>query len=91
MEIPSALVVGVVAAILGLGYFGAWRSQRRRQQIRDSGLLPPPGQETDDDVDRLLQHGQKIEAIKVYRALHGGGLKEAKEAVERRQEKQGRR
>ena len=26
--------------------------------------------------------GHKIEAIKVYRALHGVGLKEAKEAVE---------
>ena len=44
--------------------------------------LPPPGESTMDDVQRLLSEGHKIAAIKVYREVHGVGLKEAKEAVE---------
>jgi LSD1 subclass zinc finger protein len=35
------------------------------------------------EIARLLNAGNKIEAIKVYRAAFGGGLKEAKDAVER--------
>ena len=38
---------------------------------------------TEGDIPRLLMGGHKIDAIKVYRRLHGVGLKEAKEAVER--------
>ena len=34
------------------------------------------------DVLRLLQAGKKIQAVKLYRERMGGGLKEAKEAVE---------
>ena len=33
-------------------------------------------------VAALLAQGEKILAIRLYRELHGGGLKEAKEAVE---------
>jgi len=36
----------------------------------------------DSELDALLRSGQKIAAIKRYRELHGGGLKEAKDAVE---------
>ncbi|BDT94891.1 hypothetical protein IFM12275_48670 [Nocardia sputorum] len=36
------------------------------------------------EVDALLRQGKKIHAIKRYRELTGCGLKEAKEAVERR-------
>jgi ribosomal protein L7/L12 len=39
---------------------------------------------TDADVDRLILAGRKIEAIKVYRHLHGTDLKDAKQAVEDR-------
>ncbi|MEU4342731.1 ribosomal protein L7/L12 [Nocardia sp. NPDC023852] len=35
-------------------------------------------------IDALLAEGKKIQAIKRYRELTGSGLKEAKEAVERR-------
>jgi hypothetical protein len=38
---------------------------------------PPP-----DEVEQMLIAGDKIGAIRVYRALHGAGLREAKEAVE---------
>ncbi|MEM9731076.1 MAG: ribosomal protein L7/L12 [Myxococcota bacterium] len=44
--------------------------------------LPPRGTGTMDDVRRLVSEGHKIAAIKVYREVHGVGLKEAKEAVE---------
>ena len=44
-----------------------------------SGL---PQGATDDDIRALAQQGKKIHAVKWYRALHGVGLKEAKEAVE---------
>jgi ribosomal protein L7/L12 len=38
---------------------------------------------TEEDISRLLIGGHKIDAIKVYRRLHGVDLKAAKEAVER--------
>ena len=43
--------------------------------------LPPEGT-TDDDIRELAQT-RKIQAIKWYRAIHGVGLKEAKDAVEK--------
>lgn len=91
MDLTTLAVLGVAAALLGLGYLGAYRSTQRLQKLRDSGVLPPAGRETDADVDRLLLHGQKIEAIKVFRALHGVDLKDAKDAVEKRERELGRR
>jgi large subunit ribosomal protein L7/L12 len=41
-----------------------------------------PENATDDDILALAKDGKKIKAIKWYRALHGVGLKEAKDAVE---------
>jgi len=38
---------------------------------------------TEGDIPRLLMGGHKIDAIRVYRRLHGVDLKAAKEAVER--------
>jgi len=35
------------------------------------------------DINRLIREGHTISAIKAYRALHGVGLKEAKESVEK--------
>lgn len=34
------------------------------------------------EIRDLLRRGQKIQAIKIYRERNGGGLKEAKDAVE---------
>ncbi|MFC1591953.1 ribosomal protein L7/L12 [Thermodesulfobacteriota bacterium] len=50
-----------------------------------SGASAPediPENATDTDILNLARQGRKIQAIKWYRALHGVGLKEAKEAVE---------
>ena len=67
-----------------LGLFIAFAQKRQKaEHIRLQGLLPSPGQvPTDEDVKRLAEAGEKISAIKIYRQIHGGGLKEAKEAVE---------
>jgi ribosomal protein L7/L12 len=37
-----------------------------------------------EEIDGLLQAGQKIAAIKAYRSLHGVDLKTAKDAVDAR-------
>ena len=42
----------------------------------------PPGDD-DGTLVRLVGMGFKVEAIRRFRARHGGGLKDAKEAVER--------
>ena len=49
----------------------------------------PDDSELTRQVIRLLGRGEKIEAVKLYRTRFGGGLKEAKEAVERIGEENG--
>lgn len=50
------------------------------QSVVSMQAAPPP--ETSDEVRRLILAGKKIDAIALYRRLHGTGLKESKEAVE---------
>lgn len=47
-------------------------------------VAAPPGQAAaaSPSVQDLLQAGRKIDAIKAYRAEHGVGLREAKDAVD---------
>ena len=61
------------------------RNESKMQRMGDQSARPPEKRESEAEIDRLLQMGRKIEAIKVYRALHNVGLKEAKEAVEKRE------
>jgi len=72
-------VVGGLVALLVI--WGAI-NRSRVDHLRQEGIYPAPGRETDRDVERLLTMGRKIDAIKVYREVHKVGLKEAKEAVE---------
>jgi len=58
------------------------RSRSSVVTARNRGLYPPAGSGSDVDVLSLMARGEKILAIRLYRELHGGGLKEAKEAVE---------
>ena len=74
-----------ILVLLGGGYALVRRSQANVRRLRERGMYPQPGEESDEDVDRLLQHGHKIDAIKVYRAIYQVGLQEAKDAVEQRQ------
>ena len=66
--------------IIGLAVFIVIIMLRRRGTDVDVSLATA----TDADVDRLILSGRKIEAIKVYRHLHGTDLKDAKQAVENR-------
>jgi len=54
----------------------------RRYNVSDAPTDEPPGGSTDADVARLAALGRKIEAIKLYRRLHGTDLKTAKDAVD---------
>jgi ribosomal protein L7/L12 len=81
----------VIVALLALGFFMAQRSRNKVERLRRTGVYPRAGEETEADVDRLILKGHKIEAIKVFRALHGVDLKEAKDAVEQRQRELGQR
>lgn len=92
MSVGSELLILIpVLVLIALGLALARQNQRRVRRLHDAGGYPHEGTETDADVARLLLHGQKIAAIKVYRAVHGVGLKEAKEAVEKRQREMGSR
>jgi ribosomal protein L7/L12 len=76
-------VVGLVIAFIFALLFLIDRFNRaKKRRLQESGMLPPDGQGTDADVERLLLRGEKLSAIKLYRDIHGVGLKEAKEAVE---------
>jgi ribosomal protein L7/L12 len=48
---------------------------------------PSVGSSTEQDIIDAVNEGRKIEAIKHYRFVHNVGLKEAKEAIDRMQEK----
>ena len=78
-------VILAVTGFVAMGLFISFAQRRQKaEQIRLQGLLPGPGQvPTDEDVKRLAEAGEKITAIKLYRQIHRGGLKEAKEAVEK--------
>ena len=78
-------VILAVTGFVAMGLVIAFAQKRQKaEHIRLQELLPSPGQiPTDEDVRRLAQAGEKITAIKIYRQIHHGGLKEAKEAVEK--------
>ena len=65
-------------------------TRSRIRRLRQAGLYPLRGEETDADVERLIRMGKMIEAIKVYRDVHGVDLKAAKEAVDVRTAQIGR-
>jgi len=69
--IVIAIVIAVVSGLLIISSRGSSSSSH------------VPENATDEDVRDLVRAGKKIEAIKCYRAIHGVGLKEAKDAVER--------
>ncbi len=79
------IVVAVAAAALALNAM----NRRRTDDLRQTGLYPPPGQGSDADVERLVALGRKIDAIKLYREVHGTDLKSAKDAVDKIAERPG--
>lgn len=59
---------------------------RRGEQVTDTPRRTPTDRTpvAAGDIDALLRGGQKIQAIKAYRALHGVDLKTAKDAMDAR-------
>lgn len=72
--ILTGLVLGITVLLL--------RSRSSLAQARSRGLCPPAGNCSDADVLALTVRGDKHLAIRLYRELHGGGLKDARQAVE---------
>jgi ribosomal protein L7/L12 len=76
----AALAAVVVIALVSR------RGERAASSRPRADNVPPSA----DRIDALLRSGRKIEAIKEYRALHGVGLKAAKDAVDARARELGR-
>jgi ribosomal protein L7/L12 len=72
-------VAGAAAVVL-LGFLSR-RGERPAgsRELRPSDSPPSPA-----EIDALLRGGRKIEAIKMYRTLHGVDLKAAKDAIDAR-------
>lgn len=75
MSISAVIVVGLVFLFLVVWF-------RSRADVGDP-LGVDLDRATEGDLRTLVMAGRKIDAIKVYRRLHGVDLKAAKEAVER--------
>jgi ribosomal protein L7/L12 len=85
MIVSEIIIVSVIlAAALGtaVAFVATRRAERKVAGLRARGLYPESGSETEQDIVRLLQSGEKIMAIRCYRSLHKVGLREAKDAVE---------
>jgi ribosomal protein L7/L12 len=85
MTVSEIIIISVIlAATLGITVaFVATRcAEKKVAGLRARGLYPESGRETEQDIIRLLQSGEKIMAIRCYRSLHKVGLREAKDAVE---------
>lgn len=73
----------IAGAVLFLMFVILLFSNKQTAGLRSQGHYPEKGKASNEDVLRLLRSGEKIHAIKCYREIHGVGLKEAKEAVEK--------
>ncbi|RKG55525.1 hypothetical protein D7X30_26655 [Corallococcus sp. AB011P] len=77
---PSFLVLLLIAVVMG-ALVGFWLRSSNREQ--PSEPLPQlSSEEGQKSLAELIESGQMINAIKLYRQIHGCGLKEAKDAVE---------
>lgn len=81
MELTTVALVAVVALVaLAVGYA---LGRRRSGGTRVVWQGAAPDLPADAELEELVRRGRKIDAIRRYRELHGGGLKDAKDAVER--------
>jgi hypothetical protein len=74
VAVPFGLVLALTVLML--------KSGSRLARARSRGILPPAGSCSDADVAALMARGERHLAIRLYRELHGGGLKEARQAVD---------
>ncbi|MBI4379235.1 MAG: hypothetical protein HY578_09080 [Nitrospinae bacterium] len=76
-------VIYIIAGVIGILFLIDAFNRAKVRQAKQTGLYPPAGHGTDEDVERLAAKGEKIMAIKLYREIHGVDLKTAKEAVDK--------
>jgi hypothetical protein len=69
------VIAGVFFALTGLYRVRLWSARR-------SGLYPPRGAGSISDVQRLIQSGHRVLAVRLYRELHQVSLREARSAVD---------
>ena len=79
----------ITMLVIAAAIFVVNASRRWQRRHAEFARRPAPGQATDADVERFVALGRKMTAIKLYREIHGVGLKEAKEAVEELAKKRG--
>src|SRR5262249_2573049 len=87
-----AATIAVLLILVSVWFQGLYIANRLRRfcgmerkldlLLKHAGLDYDPVRDVPEDVVRALRDGQKIEAIKKYRALTGAGLAEAKEIIE---------
>ena len=73
-------ILAIVVVILAIAAF-----RRRRETMPGLDAKHTHLAATRPDIDQLIINGRKIEAIKLYRQLYGGDLKNAKDAIEARE------
>lgn len=71
------IVVGGMLVVVA----GAWAVRRKRSRLIADGLYPKPGNEKDEDVQRLLQAGHADMAVRCYQAVHRVSYREATEQL----------
>ena len=77
------IAAGAAVVLLAMASRRGERPDSSRTRLKTA----PPSAER---IDEFLRAGRRIEAIKEYRAMHGGDLKSAKDAVETRARELGR-
>lgn len=83
------MFLGLFGLPLLAGVGAMWRSRRRIQALRASGVYPQEGCESEADVKRLKGAGETVLAVCCYRAVHHVSLAEAHAAILGRQTKRG--
>ena len=76
MTLHWIIFVLSVAVAAGIALKSGRAMSRRRLGI------PPAGQATMADVERLVRADERLAAIRVYREIHHVGLAEAKKAID---------
>jgi len=76
---PSLWILLVVALLILLPSIAFHLKLRK---LRQQGQYPETGTASMDDVDRLLERGDTVLAIRCYREIHRCDLRQAKAAIE---------
>ena len=84
MELTTVVLVVLVVLVALVAFVVGYALGRRRSGgTRVVWQSAAPDLPADAELEELVRRGRKIDAIRRYRELHGGGLKDAKDAVDR--------